>query len=99
MTGHVFHPGHHELHGVTVVLETHGLTTYLGRFDTQDESGVHLLDVGVHQATPEGQSKEEYIRRSARFGIRPEQKRVVVPLAEVASIMRLADIEPQDAGL
>jgi hypothetical protein len=65
VTGHVFHPGHHELHGVTVVIETHGPRTYVGRFDNEDQQGLHLLDAGVHEALAGASSREEYVRRSA----------------------------------
>ena len=61
MAGHVFHPGHSELHGITVVVETHGPRTYVGRYDSEDERGVHMLDVGIHEEPVEG-PKEEYIR-------------------------------------
>jgi hypothetical protein len=91
MSGHVFHPGHHELHGVTVVLETRGARTYVGRFDSEDDSGVHLHDVGVHDASVGGPSKEEFLRRCDKFGIRTEHRDVVVPSAEVARIGRLID--------
>jgi hypothetical protein len=91
MSGHVFHPGHQELHGVTVVLETRGPRTYVGRFDSEDDRGVHLHDVGVHDASVEGSSKEEYLRRCDKFGIRPEHRDLVVPSAEVARIDRLID--------
>jgi hypothetical protein len=90
MSGHVFHPGHSELHGVTVVLETNGSQTYVGRYDSEDERGVHMLDVGVHDATAGGGSKEEYVRQSAKFGIRTDHKHLVVPAAHVARITRLA---------
>jgi hypothetical protein len=92
LSGHVFHPGHHELHGITVVLETDGSLTYVGRFDSEDAAGVHLLDVGVHDGAGGG-SRDDYVRRSARFGIRVERKHVVVPKAEVARITRLAELE------
>ena len=92
MTGHVFHPGHHELHGTTVVLETRGPRTYVGRFDTADAQGVHLLDVGVHDAAAGGPSKEEYIRRSAKFGVRSEHKHVLVPGGEVTRITPLGQL-------
>ena len=92
MAGHVFHPGHQELHGVTVVLETLGSRTYVGRFDSQDERGVHLHDVGVHDAAAGG-SRDDYVRRSAKFGIRAERKHVVVPREQVARIIRLSEID------
>jgi len=88
----VFHPGHHELHGVTVVVETAGALTYVGRFDTEDAAGVHLLDVGVHDAAAGG-TREDFVRRSARFGVRSDRKHLVVPRAEVARITPLGAME------
>lgn len=92
MAGHVFHPGHAELHGITVVLETTGSKTYVGRYDSEDAAGVHLLDVGVHDHSSGPGSKDDYIRKSAAFGIRAERKHVLVPVAEVLRITRLAEV-------
>ncbi|HEX6104596.1 MAG TPA: hypothetical protein VFZ26_03375 [Gemmatimonadales bacterium] len=89
---HVFHPGHHALHGVTVVLDTTAGETFLGRFDTEDERGVHLLDVGRYDAA-QGGTREEYLRRSAKFGIRVEQKHVLLPKASVARVTPLGEIQ------
>jgi len=89
----IFHPGHHELHGVTVVLEARDARTYVGRFDSQDEHGVHLLDVGVHEGGGE-QSREEYLKRTLKFGVRAEHKHVLVPTGDVVGIARLADVAP-----
>ncbi|MBA3258466.1 MAG: hypothetical protein H0T68_03235 [Gemmatimonadales bacterium] len=88
---HVFHPGHHALHGITVVLETHGAETFVGRFDSEDTEGVHMLDVGVHDGGA-AVSKEEYIRRSAKFGIRADRKHLVVPKDAVARITPLGEL-------
>ena len=90
MSGHVFHPGHAELHGITVVVETRGSRTYVGRYDSEDASGVHLLDVGVHDEGPD-LSREDYIRKSAKFGVRSEHKHLVVPAGDVARITRLGE--------
>ena len=89
--GHIFHPGHAELHGITVVVETHGPLTYVGRYDREDEVGVHMLDVGVHQGSAD-MPKEEYLRRSAKFGVRSEHKHLVVPSQQVARITRLGEL-------
>jgi len=88
---HVFHPGHHALHGVTVVLDTTSGETYLGRFDSEDEHGVHLLDVGRYDAV-QGGSREDYIRRSAKFGIRVDRKHLVLPKASVARVTPLGEM-------
>jgi hypothetical protein len=85
---HVFHPGHHELHGITVVVEANGSRTYVGRFDHEDEVGVHLLDVGMHDAGS-GVTRDDYLERTARFGVRADRKHLVVPRAEIAAIRRL----------
>ena len=92
MSGHVFHPGHSELHGITVVVETVGAHTYVGRYDSEDEAGVHLLDVGVHDNSVATLSKADYIGKSAKFGVRSELKHLVIPGAQVARISRLGDI-------
>jgi hypothetical protein len=92
VSGHVFHPGHHELHGVTVLLAATGGRSYIGRLDTEDESGVHLLDVAVHETQDGALSQEEFVRRTLKFGVRVEQKHVIVPSAEVASIKPLGEV-------
>jgi len=91
MPGHVFHPGHAELHGITVVIETYDSQTYVGRYDSEDAQGVHMLDVGVHDPAT-GLSKEEYLRKSSQFGVRAEHKHLVVPTAQVARITRLGEM-------
>jgi hypothetical protein len=74
------------------VVETGGALTYVGRFDTEDDGGVHLLNVGVHDGAAGG-SKEDYVRRSAKFGVRAERPHLVVPRSEVTRITKLAEIE------
>lgn len=92
MSGMVFHPGHHELHGVTVVLETTGPITYVGRFDTEDERGVHLLNVAIHAAGTADRPLDEFLARTLKFGVRAERKHLVVPSGEVKRIRTLAEL-------
>jgi hypothetical protein len=92
MTGHVFHPGHAELHGITVVVETNGTRTYVGRYDSEDTVGVHLLDAGVHDGATGAVTREEYVRKSARFGVRIDHKHLVIPADQVARITRLGEV-------
>jgi len=91
MTGHVFHPGHQALHGVTVVLETRGGRTYVGRFDSQDARGVHLHDVGVYEAADTATSQQEFLRRCDRFGIPLQHRDLLVPTDEVVGVQKLVD--------
>ena len=92
MSGHVFHPGHHELHGITVVLETTGPLAYVGRFDTQDDSGVHLLDVAVHDRSDPASSREAFLQRTLKFGVRVTRKHVIVPSGDVATLVPLSSV-------
>ena len=93
MSGMIFHPGHHELHGITVVLETTGPVTYVGRFDTEDERGVHLLNVAIHDPAASAHSLDEFLARTLKFGVKAERKHLVVPSGEVGRIRKLAEVE------
>lgn len=92
MTGHVFHSGHHQLHGITVVLETTGVETYVGRFDSQDEHGVHLIGVSIFAPGPGTRSKEEFLAQIAKFGVKVDRPHLVVPSGIVAGITPLGEI-------
>jgi hypothetical protein len=91
MPGHVFHPGHAELHGITVVVETNGSRTYVGRYDSEDDQGLHILDVGIHEE-PAELSKDEYIKKTARFGIKSQHRHLIIPRGHIARITRLAEL-------
>ena len=91
MTGFVLHPGHHELHGITVVVETNGPLTYVARFDTQDEHGVHLLNVAVHVRGAPGPTVEVFLARPRKFGVKAERKHLLLPAQQISRIRRLAD--------
>jgi phage repressor protein C with HTH and peptisase S24 domain len=91
MTGYVFHPGHQALHGITVVVETSG-ETYVGRYDTEDQGRIHLLDAGSHHSADSQLSKDEYVRKCAKFGVVTKHKHLVIPAAQVTRITPLGDI-------
>jgi hypothetical protein len=90
-SGHVFHPGHHELHGITVVVETTTGEAYVGRFDSQDAEGVHLLDVAVHPAGSDGSPLADFVARTLRFGVRSDRKHLLVPPGAVSRVTRLTE--------
>jgi hypothetical protein len=91
LSGHVFHPGHEELHGITVVLDGVSGRTYVGRYHERTERGLLLHDVGVHDPAA-GMTREEYLKRTLKFGIKTDQKQLVVPHDEVATLRRLAEL-------
>lgn len=92
MPGHVFHPGHHELHGITVVVMLREGRTLIGRFDHEDARGIHLLDTGIHDPATSESSREDYLRRTLKFGVKPEHARLVIPSGEVEAIMPLREV-------
>lgn len=89
--GHTFHANRHELHGITVVIDAPGGRTWVGRFHEQDERGVHLVDAVEHQAGGE-QSRDEFLRRIVRFGVRVEHKHVLLKADDVGAITRLGEL-------
>lgn len=90
MSGHVFHPGHHDLHGITVILRTTDQQILVGRFDTQDDGGVHMIGVSSFDAARDG-SPPEFLARTGKFGIRVDQPHSVTKNELVASITPLSE--------
>lgn len=94
MSGHVFHPGHEELHGVTVVVESPGGLTWVGRYHERNDRGVLLHDVATHDPASADLGREAWIQRQIKFGIRIDQKHIVVPSADAGRIVRLVEWKP-----
>lgn len=88
----VFHPGHEELHGVTVVVEGRSGRMYVGRYHERTERGIQMHDVGTHDPAG-GVTREEYLAKTLKFGVRTEQKHLVIPNDEVAGLRPLAEFE------
>jgi hypothetical protein len=82
------------LHGMTVVIDTPGPRLYIGRYDFEDEEHVVLNHAEIRDLTP-GESKEQILARSARYGVFVNAQRIRVPRAEIASIRRLSEIPPE----
>ena len=88
-----FQPAHQnrgELHGMTVVIETTDTRVYVGRYDQEQDGLIVVRDADIFE---EGQgSKEEYLRRAARFGVWKKHDRLTIPKADVVSIKRLSEL-------
>jgi hypothetical protein len=91
----VFHPGHEELHGVTVVVEGASGRIWVGRYHETNEQGVVLHDVAIHDPATATLPRGAWVERLRKFGIRVEEPHVILPLKEAGPITRLA--EWQDA--
>lgn len=87
-----FHQNKGELHGITVVVETHGPQVFVGRCDTVTPEGVILLDADQHSDGEDGKSNDEYLQQAARFGVWKKFDRLMVPTAEVAAVRRLGEL-------
>ena len=92
-SGHVFHPGHEELHGVTVVVEGASGRTWVGRYHEQGERGIVMHDVAVHDPASNDQSLGEWVARLAKFGVRVEHRHLIIPAAESPRISRLLEFD------
>lgn len=84
-----FHQNKHELHGITVVVDTSGPKVFIGRCDDIDDASVFLVDVDEHTDGEGGTSKEAYVRNAARWGVWKRHARLTVPRASVTSIRPL----------
>ena len=87
-----FHSDKGELHGISVMVATHGPETWIGRCDTQLGDHVVLLGADRHHATEDEGSAGDWIRRAVMVGFFPRHDRVLVPHAEVKEIRPLADL-------
>lgn len=97
MSGHVFHPGHEELHGVTVVVESTGGTTWVGRYHERTERGVFMHDVAIHDPATATLPREAWLERLVTFGIKVDAKHLVIPTADAGRITRLLEFSTKQA--
>ncbi|MGQ0701832.1 MAG: hypothetical protein ACT4PM_01710 [Gemmatimonadales bacterium] len=91
MSGHVFHPGHEPLHGVTVVVEGTSGRTWVGRYHERTERGVAMRDVAIHDPALASVSREDWIAKLRKFGVTADEKFVILPAKEVGPITPLLD--------
>jgi hypothetical protein len=87
----VFHPGHEELHGVTVVVEGASGRTWVGRYHETNDRGVVLHDVAIHDPATASLPREAWIDRLCKFGIHVDEPVVILPPKEAGPIRRLTE--------
>ena len=87
-----FHDGKHDLHGITVVVDTDGPEIIVGRCDDVTGDKVLLNDADVHRDGDDGRSKAEWLARAARFGVWAKHRRLAVPRDKVTSIKPLGEV-------
>jgi hypothetical protein len=95
------HPEHHDLHGITVAVDTGGAEVYVGRCHDIDKERVYLVDVDVHVDGAHGLSKRAWLEQVAKFGHWKKHERLALARADVAWIETLGTIAvegPPGAG-
>ncbi len=86
------HPDHHDLHGVTVAVDTNGAEIYVGRCHTIEGGRIYLVDVDVHVSGSDGTTKRDWLQRIGRFGHWKKHDRLVLELDDVAWMDTLGNI-------
>jgi len=89
--GAVFHPGHDELHGQTVVLYTNGPRTFIGRWDMATDEMVKMVGASMHDAGDSELSRDEWVAQTKTFGVAVEHQVLTIPRGEVTEIKKLRD--------
>jgi hypothetical protein len=89
MPGHVFHPGHDEWHGQTVVVFA-GARTVVGRWDAVQGGRLLMHDVAVHAGGAE-EPREAWLARLRQYGIPVQHRDFTLPQAEVERVTRLRE--------
>lgn len=82
------------LHGFTVVVETNGPRVYVGRYHSENEDELILLDADAREI-PDETARAEHLARSARYGVFKNTDQVRVPKSDVASVRRLVEYTPR----
>jgi len=85
------HEHKHELHGITVVVETDG-DLWVGRCDDIVAEGVLLKDADCHREGETQKPRAVWLARAREVGVFPNHRRVLVPAATVVAVRRLTEI-------
>lgn len=86
-----FHDDKGSLHGITVYAQA-GNTVYVGRCDTLDDQRLVLHDADVHVEGHDGRSVDQYLQRTARFGIWKKHDTLVVPVNGLGPVRPLGEL-------
>ncbi len=88
MSGFVFHPGHDEWHGQTVVVYTKGARVVAGRWDAVQGGELLMRDAAVHD---DPASRASWVAAAKQYGIPVQHRTLTLPHAEVERVVRLRD--------
>jgi hypothetical protein len=86
VSGHVFHPGHDELHGITVVLTGASGRTYLGRWHERGNRGVTMKNVAIFDPSKQSLSLAAWLDKQRKFGVAATEKMLIIPADEAGDV-------------
>jgi hypothetical protein len=75
-------------------LETKDAVLYVGRYDRQDELGVHMIGVSVFDPSQAQMTAAEFLARTVKFGVRVDRPHLVAPTEKIQGITPLGSIGP-----
>ena len=76
-----------------MVVHTTESRIVVGRFDKQDELGIHMIGVSVHESSSTGMSGADFLTRTRKFGVRVDRPHLVIPSDQVREITPLGALE------
>jgi hypothetical protein len=88
LTGFVFHPGHDEWHGQTVVVYTRGPRIVVGRWDAVQGGEVLMRDAAEH-ADPA--TRAAWVAAARTYGVPVQHRTLTLPHGEVERVVRLRE--------
>jgi hypothetical protein len=88
MTGFVFHPGHDEWHGQTVVVYTKSTRVVVGRWDAVNGGELLMRDAAVHD---DPAAREAWLAELRQYGIPVQHRTFTLPHADVQKVVRLRE--------
>ncbi|NOT31825.1 MAG: hypothetical protein HOP15_15375 [Planctomycetes bacterium] len=77
-------------HGINLVVETEG-TVYIGRLGKPDGDRTRLHHAVIFEV-PDGQSPEELIRYTAKYGVPVEHEHLLFETTGIKRIRKLGDV-------
>jgi hypothetical protein len=89
-----FHDNLGALHGITVIVDTIGDEVIVGRCHEANDQQVLLLDADVHKAGEQNLTKDQWVKRAAKWGVFAKHKVLKVPRSNVATITPLGQVTP-----
>lgn len=77
-----------------MVVETTGPLLYVGRFDREDQEGVYLIGASIFDPGATDQTREDFLARTVKFGVRVDRPHLIVPPGAIKGITPLGAFNP-----